>query len=286
MITKKYDLVKYMILKSDHIKTNMSKGNLLKEFFPLSFKKKNDEITRGLSVNESDKKICNHIVTLNPKNLKDRDPKYHITLVWDLDQTLISADGIDDEDDNDPDTKLVIRPHAVEVLEILRRNHQVEFIIWTAGSKCHAERVIGSFPNMMFDYVIARDSSWYVEKNPVKNLNIISSNNRTLESIILIDDRMDIGKETPENLLIVPPYYPKKYYASNDKTLLYLVNIIQRAINLYLRNKSKNFSSYLYSPLVEKCVEEDKDINYYYGVKCFESMDELMERLTEFKRRH
>lgn len=261
----------------------MRGSSLLNEFFPLSFKKTNDEITRGLSVKESERKKCNHVVNLNPRKIKDRDPKYNITLVWDLDQTLISADGIEDEDDNDPDTKLVIRPHAAEVLEILRRNHQVEFIIWTAGSKCHAERVIGSFPNMTFDYVIARDPSWFMEKNQVKNLNLITFNNRNLESIILIDDRMDIGKETPENLLVVPKYEPKKYYASNDKTLLYLVNIIQRAINMYIRNKAPKISSYLYSPLVEKCIDEDK---HYYGVKCFESMEELTERLNDFEKRY
>ena len=131
---------------------------------------------------------------------------------------------------------------------------------------------------MKFDHIIARDPSWYSHKNPVKNLNLITDTNRTLSSMILIDDRMDIGTEHPENLLVVPPYYPKREYATDDSTMLYLVNIIQRAINLY--NGTKPFSSYLFSPLSEKCIYED---HHYYGVKCFENEKDLKDRIKSFE---
>jgi hypothetical protein len=201
-----------------------------------------------------------------------------MTLVWDLDQTLISADGMPGEDENDIDTQLVIRPHAKEILNILKRNLNVEFIVWTAGTKNHAERVVGSFPDINFNHIIARDPSWYSPKNPVKNLNLISNKTRPLSSIILIDDRMDIGTKHPENLLVVPPYYPKKYHASDDSTMLYLVNIIQRAITLY--DSKYSFSSYLFSPLSEKCVYEG---HTYYGVKCFENKEDLENRIKVFQ---
>lgn len=258
----------------------------MEDFFPLCFKKTDDQIRRGLSVVESEKLNGKYNVTLNPRKIPDRDPKYNMTLVWDLDQTLISADGIDDEDEDDIFTELVIRPHATEVLEILRRNLDVEFIIWTAGTQGHAERVVGSFPSMKFDHIIARDSSWYKDRNPVKHLGLLArAGNRGYDSMILIDDRMDIGKEHPENLLIVPPYYPKKCCAADDKTLLYLVNIIQRAINKFRATVEDPtrpaFSSYLFSPLAEKCVEDGK---HYFGVKCFESKEELMSRIKAFRR--
>lgn len=250
------------------------------EFFPLFFKKTDDNVTRGLSSEDSEVILHKFKVITNPRGVPERDHCYKMTLVWDLDQTLISADGLDDEDENDPKTRLVIRPHASEVLEILRRNLNVEFIVWTAGSMSHAQRVVGSFPDVYFNYIICRDSSWYSTKDPVKNLNLLVRESRPMSSIILIDDRMDIGKEHPDNLLIVPPYYPKKQYASNDKTLLYLVNIIQRAITLYTKNSSVSFSTYLFSPLVEKCIEED---NHYFGVKCFNDRQELLDRIKSFQ---
>jgi hypothetical protein len=258
----------------------------MESLFPLYFRKTSDEITRGLSDTENFLQSREFNVLTNPKHIPDRDLKYKMTIVWDLDQTLVSADGIGEENENDPNTKLVIRPHASEVLEVLRRNDKVEFIIWTAGSQSHACRVVGSFPGITFDHIIARDPCWYSEKNPVKNLRLIAGIERPLSSMILVDDRMDIGKLHPENLLVVPPYYPKRYCAANDRTLLYLVNILHRAINMYTKNSVYNpnaiFSSYLFSPLVDKCEEEGL---FYYGVKCFESKAELEDRVREFYRR-
>lgn len=251
----------------------------MENYFPLYFKKPKNKIYRGLSSRESKKIKDKPLVYINPRNVPDRNPEHIMTLVWDLDQTLVSADGLKDEDENDIDTKLVIRPHAREILKILTRNRNVEFIVWTAGVKSHAERVVNSFPCMKFDHIISRDSSWYSHSDPVKDLNLISNKSRPLSSIILIDDRMDIGTHHPENLLVVPPYYPKTEYASNDSTMLYLVNILQRAIDMY--EDKKPFSSYLFSPLSEKCTYEG---HIYYGVKCFETQKDLEDRINSFER--
>lgn len=251
----------------------------MEEFFPLSFNKSDDEIKRGLSSKESKDIEISYIVNLDPRKIPDRHSKFKMTLVWDLDQTLISADGIDDEDDEDENTKLVIRPHAEEVLDILKRHRDVEFIIWTAGNDSHAKRVVNSLPEIHFDHIIARDYCWYDTENPVKDLNHLVSNNRILDSIILIDDRMDIGKKHPTNLLIVPPFYPKEKHASNDRTLLYLVNILHRAITLYRNHPETPFYCFLFSPLVEKCIDSN---NHYYGVKCFTNKEELKTRCNSF----
>ena len=250
----------------------------MEDYFPLYFNKSKKEISRGLSCNQSDKIKYKPYVYLNPRKLPERSPKYKLTLVWDLDQTLVAAEGVKGEDELDLDTQIVIRPHAREILNILKRNHNVEFIVWTAGTKSHAERVVGSFPNIVFDHIIARNSSWYSDKNPIKNLNLIVNESRPLSTMVLMDDRMDIGTEHPENLLVVPPYYPKKYNACDDSTMLYLVNILQRAIDLY--DSKNSFATYIFSPLTEKCSYEG---HTYYGVKCFESKEDLQERIKSFE---
>lgn len=255
----------------------------MEEFFPLYFTRTDREIKRGLSAMQSVGLHHPFEVLLNPRRVPDRDPKYDTTLVFDLDQTLISAEGINDEDGDDPNTELIIRPHASEVLTLLRRNIRTEFIVWTAGTLGHAERVVSSFPEMHFDYIIARDPSWFSNKNPVKDLRLLTREHRNLDSMILIDDRMDIGKHHPINLLIVPPFCPKIDHASDDATMLYLVNILQRALNKYQKSKGLPLYSYLFSPLVEKCTEDGE---HYYGVKSFESKEEILQRIKDFKKIH
>lgn len=251
----------------------------MRDFFPLYFNQQKARYTRGLSSEDAEKiKDLKHIYS-NPIHVPERDPRYKITIVWDLDQTLVSADGIDDENERDPTIKLVIRPRAYDVLRAIRRNDDVEFIIWTAGSPDHAKRVVLSFPDIRFDHIIARHKCWYKEDNPTKDLRKIVNSSRPLSSIILVDDRMDIGREHPENLLIVPGYYPKKSHGDNDATLLYLANVLQRAINMYRLDNTHPLYSYLYSPLTVKCVWKN---HHYYGIKCFKNIDELRERIKNF----
>ena len=279
----------------------------MEELFPLSFKKKSPAPSRGLSSKqaESTPDLVNHYI--NPRDVPDRDTKHILTIIYDLDQTLISADGMDDEDEDHEDTELVIRPHAFDLLNVISRNKDVEFIVWTAACEPHAKRVIHSLRDIHFDYIVTRDRCWYDKKNPMKDLNLICRGSRSLETSILIDDRMDNGVKHPENVLIVPPYYPKD--RSHDTTMLYLANILHRAINGYRRDRRESkrdlvpsspplkrpeplkrieplkrpepFHSYLFSPLVNKCVYEGK---FYYGVRCFVSKEELEDRIRDFKK--
>lgn len=251
----------------------------MQDFFPLYFNQQPARYTKGLSAKDAMKLPDLPNLYVNPMHIPERDPRHKITIVWDLDETLVSAYGLEGEDEDDPTIKLIIRPRAYEILKALRRNDDVEFIIWTAGKPHHAKRVVLSFPGLKFDHIVARHTSWYIENDPMKDLNKIVNKSRPLESIVLVDDRMDIGKEHPENLLIVPGYHPKKSHGDNDTTLLYLANVLQRAINLYRMDNTHPLYSYLYSPLTVKCVWRS---HYYYGIKCFRDLEELKERIKKF----
>lgn len=250
----------------------------MEEYFPLYFTKQH-EIMRGLSSDDSKKIDRLDCWVKDPRRLPKRSPDHKLTLVWDLDQTLVSADGVDDEDPDDPTVKLVLRPNAERILIALRKNKDVEFIVWTAGTESHAKRVVKSFGSVHFDYVLSRNETWFDEDIQTKDLRMI---NRDLDTVVLIDDRMDVGKEHPENLLVVAPYHPKEKNTCDDSTLLFLANILQKAINDYRihHEKENKFSSFLYSPLTEKCVYDGM---YYYGVKTFESEDELKDRVLSFR---
>lgn len=252
------------------------------QWFPLTLKEELARYTEGLSTNETEKLKDLPNIYANPIHIPDREPHYKITVVWDLDQTLVSSDGLieKDIDKEDPDRKLIIRPRAHEILKILKRNEDVEFIIWTAGNKAHMMKVVYSLDGIKFDHIIYRHRCWYNDDNPVKDLRTISNESRPLSSMVLIDDRMDVGQHHPENLLIVPKFEPYKSHGDNDMTLLFLANVLQKAIYMYRSDDSKPLNNYFYGPLVEKCVRDER---YYYGIKCFKNKDELRERIKKFE---
>lgn len=253
------------------------------EYLPLSLKKEESDFQRGLSINETSKlpALKNHYP--NPSAIPARHPRYKMTIVWDLDQTLVSAEGLPGEKNKSYDHKLIIRPRANEVLNLIRAIPEVEFIVWTAGDASHAKRVCYSLGLDYFDYVISRSSYWDV----IKDLNMLQKTGRSLHSMILIDDRMDIGLPHPENLLIVPAYIPGDCGA-NDATMLYLANIIFRCCIKYLKNDGKYpLRMYLHSPLTQRC-RDYQDGRYgkedYYGVNCLTSKQQLAERIQMFRR--
>lgn len=251
--------------------------------FPLSFKREKAEYQRGLSINESKEyqPLPNHY--LNPVDVPARKSWQSITIVWDLDQTLVCDEGLPKENWKSPDHKLIIRPRAKQVLDILRSIPEVEFIVWTAGTEEHAKKVCYSLGIEFFDYIISRSPKhWWNEKTQIKDLNLLVKTGRSLNSMIHIDDRMDVGLPHPENLLIVSQYYPAEC-GDKDTTMLYLANIVYRACIEYINNGGKYpLRSFLYTPLTQKCREE-KGKHDYYGIYCFKSDEQIVERMKSFR---
>lgn len=248
----------------------------MEEFFPLRFDRKKLEFQRGLSNNElaAYPELPNHCP--DPEKVPPRNPYHLLTIVWDLDETLVSADGTEGEDSKNDDTKLVIRPNALNCLTAIRALYQVEFIVWTAGIKSHAKRVCHSIGPDLFDHVISRSKYWNMDN---KDLNKLAKTGRSLNSMILVDNRMDVGATHPENLLVIPEFYPKES-GSNDQSMLYAANIIFRACRKYLEYGTKRpLRTFLHSPLTQRLREDRKD---YYGVLCFESRQHLHDRMREF----
>lgn len=65
--------------------------------------------------------------------------------------------------------------------------------------------------------------------------------------------------------------------------MLYLANIVYRAYKLFIMNRGKiPFRTFLYSPLTQKCIYSNTG-EYYYGIKCFKSYDELENRINMFQ---
>lgn len=254
-----------------------------RDLFPLRFKREKPEYHRGLSINEAEKlpDLPNHY--LNPMDIPPRKPWQTMTIVWDLDQTLVCDEGLPGENWKSKNHKLIIRPRATQILDLLKSIPEVEFIVWTAGIQNHAKKVCYSLGIDFFDYVISRSEKyWWNERTQIKDLNILVKTGRPLNSMIHIDDRMDVGLPHPENLLIVPQYWPEKA-GEKDATMLYLANVIYKACTDYIRNGGKYpLRSFLHSPLTQKCREKGLRDDYY-GIYGFASDEQIDDRIREFK---
>lgn len=141
------------------------------------------------------------------------------TVVFDLDETLVTYYN----------NYIYVRPYARVLLSLLKENFpNLELIVWSAAAKSHVNFVVELLDpdNNIFSHCICR-SSPQQEAIPDKNISLL---NRT--NIIIIDDLIYAGVSNGLQAIILPkflPYYPQ---AKKDTTILYVLQIIGRAMFL------------------------------------------------------
>ena len=166
----------------------------------------------------------------------------------------------------------LIRPYAEEVLYFLKQLN-VELILWTAGISSHAKRVADGFNTVSFDYIISRDPSWMPHKT-------LSSLRRPLESIIIVDDNPSVALHNMENLLGIPAFSTSGSIDELphwDTSLLYIINILKRAIDLY-REVGIPMPKSIIGPLTDTYSSDG--IIFNAPTMC--SHEELIRRIIEF----
>ena len=118
--------------------------------FPLKLKRRSKSRLGYCIDDKMDLKRMEHVP---PTKLPPRDSKYDMTLIWDLDETLVSSKNRVGEKKSYLKTYFTIRPYALETLDALRtRFPNVEMIVWTAADSYHADTAIASI-GFDFDYI-------------------------------------------------------------------------------------------------------------------------------------
>lgn len=156
-------------------------------------------------------------VRLLPKQKKRYQQCQSLTVVVDLDETLVFARGLE----------VIIRPHVADLLKRVRALG-CELVLWTAGVHEHTHKVLTALdlvaaPNhdvVWFDHLITRSRRWYSEHKPYKDLELLG---RQLPRVILIDNNPACASQQPQNSLIVEDYMG----AEKDETLTKVGDIVE-----------------------------------------------------------
>lgn len=172
----------------------------------------------------------------NPRDIPERPPHFLLTVVIDLDETLMTLTQCE--------SFVVIRRGALNLIhqlstlrmpvshpesteETLRIQEDApracEVIIWSAGAKEHVDRCVGLIDpaENLIDYVICRDASWYnFGDNVNKDISLLRGRG---SSAILVDDCIHACVKSLMQVLLVPPFKPCSHFMQD---CLYQINEI------------------------------------------------------------
>ena len=189
----------YIINKSHNIKYKINNNNTN------SNKKLNNN--NNLKKIEYQKNIINEPYITSPTNKK-------YTLVLDLDNTLISHNNNGNDIYN-------LRPGLLSFLNTIKPIY--ELISFTNESKEYSDMLLNEIESnrKYFDYNLYRDHNILMGNNLVKDISKIG---RDMKKIIIVDKLSDNIKSTPQNGILIKPYYGESN--KNDTVLFELKKLL------------------------------------------------------------
>lgn len=195
----------------------------MNNLFPIVFKREQSH-SFGVKFNSKiHSKIPSNFYE-NPEQLPARDKKHDISVVLDLDLTLINAEEMN--------KAFAIRPYLIQFLNYLKTLN-IEVIVWTAASDLHAVYIVNSLEeisDLKVDHVI------YTNKKTSRFEKCLEDLNRDMKTVIHLDDNLYVCRNNFENVIVVHRFIPFKYRATSDATLYYASNIIHNVVNEYRSN--------------------------------------------------
>lgn len=171
------------------------------------------------------------IVYLSPDKVPSRANRYDMTLVIDLDETLVDARG----------NGLALRPFSRQFLELLRTHlPRVELIAWTAGADIHARRVARIYESNsgyrhrhrrpLFDFLIARGPDWY-PNGDAPHKDITRLRGRT-DTTVILDDSLHVTYKSGAGAVLIKPFALENFPPAtsvapeDDVTLMFALQVI------------------------------------------------------------
>lgn len=121
----------------------------------------------------------------------------------------------------------VFRPHIDEFINFCL-SYFDEVIVWSAGIREYVDEIVRVlFRGRQPDAVYARDKCQYKNDLYLKPLEVISNSNRTMGSMIIIDDRLTTFSScNPHNGILMPSFAPAlsdSSLGSGDSVLIQLI---------------------------------------------------------------
>lgn len=215
--------------------------------------KKGLDISQTLKIPQKKSKFFN-----DAEQVPSRDKKYSMTIVWDIDETLLNLKCKGNESghfDGAPE----LRTGIVDVLIDLKKP-DVEYIIWTAGGELHAHRCVSSIQEVEFDYIIHKKHN----SDPGYRAKELSLLKRDMSSILIIDDNPKTAEFNEDNVILIPSFSPLTK-GQCLKTTEDLHEILRKSME-YKRNCGGVLSKY--------CRMHDKSCVVWFRGKLYTSIPE------------
>lgn len=151
------------------------------------------------------------------KEIEPGQPKPTLTVVLDLDETLVSNRRADL-------THAILRPYALHVLNALRHMQGLEIVLWTASTRETGAPVVEQLHEggLVFDDVIFRNDLWFTEPVHTKDLRLLG---RDMDRVVVFDNAPNCCKLNPQNAVLVEDFLGAR--VENDAALVNCYYIIE-----------------------------------------------------------
>ena len=192
----------YIINKKNNVKYNINNKNINNNINNNNYIDNNEQI-----LEYQKNKIPSPYITVPTKK------KY--TLVLDLDNTLIS------HNDNNSNDMCNLRPGLLSFLNTLKPIY--ELISFTNESKEYSDQLLKEIESnrKYFEYNLCREHNILMDNKLVKDISKIG---RDMKKIIIIDKSFDNIKNTPQNGILIKPYFGESN--KNDTVLFELKKLL------------------------------------------------------------
>ena len=154
---------------------------------------------------------------INSSFLKN-PPSKNLTLVLDLDETLMSFIYINNES---KEGLLRIRPYLYNFLNLVKEYYEI--IIFTAATKNYADPILDNIEvkrGKYFNYRLYREHCPIINNDFIKDISLIG---RDLSKVIIVDNMQQNFKLQKENGILISSFWGED---DNDKVLLQLGRIL------------------------------------------------------------
>lgn len=149
--------------------------------------------------------------------LQEVETRPHLTVVLDLDETLVSNRRADL-------SYAILRPYVLHVLHALRHMKNLEIVLWTASTRETGAPVVDQLQEggIIFDDVIYRNDMWFTEPVHTKDLRLLG---RDTDRVVVFDNAPNCCKLNPHNAVLVEDFMGSRH--ENDAALVNVYYIVE-----------------------------------------------------------
>jgi TFIIF-interacting CTD phosphatase-like protein len=204
--------------------------------------------------------------------------KKKLNIFLDLDQTIISAEPVEKDEDDFIDMKdkatmkkmklykwhdmsgfyvIFERPNLQSFLDFLFENFNVS--VWTAATKSYAlfiiEKIIMTKPERQLEYIFFKEHCDYSYRNgkKTKNLSVLWSKYKNREfscdNTFILDDYDEVYDTQPNNCIRAVPFFFKRDKSHQDKFLDILKSQLEKCIEKQDLSCIKTINNEVYEKL-------------------------------------